>query len=540
MVQRFQVHGSRVGESGQTLIYLMSVLMVLTLMGLWLFDYNTAATSRIRAQNAADGSALAAAQWQARSLNAIGEINLIKAINTLLENVPPGPELEAQLTGAPPSQQYAVIQSGLDSLQARIGFVGPILAMEAAQQAAKNNGVPNNTVFTSAMQQHADLVATVYQDNFTAPSWGAGSWAESYAKMLHFLGDEGIAAAADNASYYGGSISASAQAQILLSKAFYRAIAIQNWCFLEDLLYVYQDYTYWGEITPLPQSVTGSEFFNLGVKFASSDSLIATATGLSDIQFQQLRAYFLQELGERNLPLHTDWPQFVPSINWAVYSPSSWTNWSKAHYYAASVVAEPRAVYDYSGCDAVTAVSIRNSMALALTNRGPNWTSWIVGGANQAAAAASVSRLEGFQGSSDLDVKANAAAKPFGKLPGINEPAYTFRVVLPVFTEVRLMPVAFASGYGNSDPNWLIHKLEHLPYNGPGDTVAYTHFGPDSLPDDCFYCAQLKKWEDPAFRQQGLDWLAATDPLTGALLHDCHPPPPPSPIGGGGGGGGGG
>lgn len=184
-------------------------------------------------------------------------------------------------------------------------------------------------------------------------------------------------------------------------------------------------------------------------------------------------------------------------------------------------MALPRAEYNYSGCDAVTAISVRNQVSLALTNRSSGWTGWLVGGGNQAAFANSVSRIEGLQNSSELDVKANAAAKAFGQLPGIADPAYTFRIVLPVYQEVRLIPVALASAYGNSDPQWLVHRLEHLPYNGPGDTVAYTRFGPSSLPDDCYYCQQLKTWENSAFRQQGIDWLTATDPVTGIKIHDC-------------------
>lgn len=514
------------------MIYYMTVVMVLVLLALWLFDYNTAAVSRVRAQNAADGSALAAAQWQAKSLNAVGEINLVKAINTLLENVPPGSQLQTQLNGLPPSQAYATIQSSLDSLQSRIGFTGPMLAMIGAQQAAKNNGVPPNSVYTSDVRNHAGLVSLVYQNNFSAPGWGGGvNWADTYAKMLNYLADEGVAAAADNASYYYGSLSASAQAQrYLLDKSFYQAIAIRNWCFLEDLLLGgYDDYSFWGDITPLAQQVTGSEYFGLGLELASSDSLIGTG-GLSDVQIQQLRNYFVTELSSRNLPLHTDWPQFVPAINWTVYSGVTWGTWDKAHTYAMSLVADARPVYDYSGCDAVTAVSLRNDVSLALTNRSGAWTSWLVGGGNQASFGSSVSRLEGLQGSSELDVKANAAAKPFGQLPNISDPAYTFRIVLPVYDEVRLVPVALASAYGNSDAEWLMHRLEHLPYNGPGDTVAYTRFGPTSLPDSCFYCAQLKTWEDAAFRQVGSDWLTATDPITGAKLHNCIQ------TGGGGGG----
>jgi hypothetical protein len=500
------------GECGQTLIYILSALAVLTMAGMWMYDFNTAAASRIRAQNAADGAALAAAQWQARSLNGIGEINLIKAINTLLDNVPPGSELQSQISGLAPSAAYLTIQGGLDSLQARMGFVGPMLAMIACQQAAKNNGVPNNELFTAAIRQHATVVSSAYKDNFTSPNWGSGDWAQSYAAMLNYLADEGIAASPDNASFYGGNLSMGPEARrYLVTKAFYQAISVKNWCYLEDLLMSgYDDYSYWGSITPLPQSTSGSEYFGLGLEFTSSDSLIG-AGGLSDTQFQKLRSYYVQELDRRNLPLHTDWPQFVPPIQWAIYSSSSWTNWTKAATYRTSIVGDARPIYDYSGCDAVTAVSIRNNLALSFTKKtsdgspgASEWnSSWLVGNSGQAASDASVSRLQNLSTSGELDVKANAAAKPFGRLPDIDEPAYTFKIVLPVYQDVRLIPIALASSYGSADAQWFLHKMEHLPYSGSGDAEAYTQFGPNSLPAACFYCQQLKRWEDGAFRQEG-------------------------------------
>jgi len=529
---RFTSHGAL---RGQTLIYLLTVMAMLMIMALWLFDMNTGITLRIRAQNAADGSALAAAQWQARSLNAIGEINLIKAINTLLDNVPPGTELQDDLSSSDPSNAFKIIQDALDSLQARIEFVGPMLAMVAAQQSAKNNGIPDNELYTDAVREHADVVELTYSEFYSAPQWGDEGWVALYARMLRYQADEGIAAACDNVHFYYGDLSASPQAWLYLlnSKAFYQAIASRNWCFLEDLLMLpYEDYSYWGPITPLPQSTTGSEYFGLGLEFISSDNLVG-AGGLSASQFEQLRPYFVQELEKRNLLLHTDWPQFVPKIQWAAHSDTSWSVWENADFYRASLVADPRPPYHYSGCDAVTAIRVRNDLALAsLAVTNGNWSSWLVGKEGQTAVETSVSHLQHLEESSELDVRSVAAAKPFGQLPDINEPAYTFRIVLPIYENVRLIPIALASESGNSDPEWLNHRLVHLPYDGPSDSIAYTLLGPNSLPDDCFYCQQLKTWENAAFRQEGIDWLTATDPETGQKLHDCT-----TPVGGGGGGG---
>jgi hypothetical protein len=510
---------------GQTLIFLLTMMAILMLMALWLYDMNTCILSRIRSQNAADSSALSAAQWQARSLNAVGEINLVKAIATLIDAPPPGQKLQDQLDGAADdSAVFTIVQTALDNLQVRIQFVGPMMAMVAAQQAAKNNGIPNNSLYTAAVRTHADVVQNNYKDAFTTPEWGDGDWTVAYAKMLNYVADEGVAVAADNVNYYGSALNAGPEAQRwLLDKGFYRAIAIKNWCYLKDIISAYDTYEYWGAISVSQQNTTGNEYFGLGLDFIDSDTLVGPG-GLSESQFQKLRTYFESEMTKRNAILHTDWPQFVPPIKWAIYDTDTWTNWTKAYTYEDSLLENPRTQYDYSGCDAVTAVSSTNVIVLALNDRSAGWNSWLVGDDNQKSFKGSVERLQGLEGSNDLDVHANAAAKPFGQLSGVSEPPYTFRMVLPVYDKVRLIPIALASSFGNSDPTWLEHKIDHL--------ALYSQSGPSALPDDCFYCQMLKTWEDASFRQEGIEWLNALDDK-GKKLHECLE------SGGGGGGRGG-
>jgi len=261
-------------ERGQTLIYFLTVMAMLMFLILWLFDFNMGVTSRIRAQNGADAAALAAAQWQARSLNAIGEINLVKAIDDLLEYVPPG-EAQTRVAEMRPDEAEGVVQRCLDSLQARINFVGPMMAMVAAQQAAKNNAVPVDDGYTDGVRMHAELVEVSYKDLYYSGGYGGEEWSAEYAAMLRYVADQGVAAGADNITLYGANLVASPQAQRwLFDKGFYEAIAIKDWCYLEDLLLDgYEDYTYWGEIIVLPQSIAGCEVFNLGVELKGSSSM---------------------------------------------------------------------------------------------------------------------------------------------------------------------------------------------------------------------------------------------------------------------------
>jgi hypothetical protein len=525
---RFTPRGS---VRGQTAIYLFSTIGMLLLLALWLFDSNTMIASSIRAQNAADASALAAAQWQARSLNAIGEINLIKAINNLLDNVPPG-SVQEQVVGMDFTNAYATVQAALDSLQSRLSYEGPILAMLAAQQAAKNNGMPVNTNYTGTVRRHADLIRQTYQDHFSSGAWNDAEWAEKYAKMLDYIADEGVAVQNGNAKFYYANLSASGPAlRYLLNKSFYWAIYGRDWCAVEDLLTgsnPYTDFSYWGPVITLPQATDGCEYYNLGVDLTPS----ATVAGsLTPQQITQMRAFFSAELDHRSLALTNAWPYFTPSIQWATYSPSVWhTNWVSS-VLRVSMVAGPRTGYDFGGCDAVTCLSYPTSRGLGLSNRGTTWTSWLVGSENQRHYSESVARLES---STNLSAQAYAAARPFPSFtasasggsgiwipPGSfgsggasSDMLINYQIILPVFDQVRLITRSLASwGEDDSDANWLTHKLEHTP--------PYTERGLDELKPDCVYCQALKIWEDPSFRQEGTDWLTETDPKTGELLHPC-------------------
>jgi hypothetical protein len=520
-------------QQGQTMIFIVSVLALLMLMCLWLFDFNTATTKRIRAQNGADSAAVSAAQWQAKSLNAIGEINLIKGINMLLDNVPPGAEVQSRLVPGDLVASYMAVQECLDELQVRLTFVGPIVAMVAAQQAGKNGGIETNEKFTSDMREQADYVELYYSSFFSASGWGTPDWAPKYARMLHYLADDGIAVAEDNAVFYwGGNITASAEARrYLLSKTFYNAIAIKDWCYLRDLLVgtnPYSGWNYWGSLTVNPRQIYGSEYFNLGVRLS----------GASTMGSAEVINYFDTELAKRGLSRLPDPPPvnplfpiaWPPPISWATYiqgtDAAEWDEWNEMQSLVSSgsMVADIRTQYHFKGADARTAVAIKTDPLLPLKDRDPGYSSWIVGEGAQQQFETSVKRFTNI----DVQIEATASAKPFGQLPGIDTPAYTFEVVLPVYNEVRLVPNRSVISTGSRDRAWLMHINRCLP--------QYCSAGPVGLPGDDFWDAMLVRWEDPDFRQEGIDWLNAVD-SRGRPVHDCTPAP--RRRGGGGGGGGG-
>ena len=109
------------------------------------------------------------------------------------------------------------------------------------------------------------------------------------------------------------------------------------------------------------------------------------------------------------------------------------------------------------------------------------------------------------------DATWTAAGKAFGHLQatdgagGARVRPDAYHMVLPAFHAVRLIPVDAASGsnQGAYDLDWRRHARDHLP--------AYLQYGGAGLEADCWYCRQLETWDDPAFRQTGIDWLNDTN-----------------------------
>jgi hypothetical protein len=159
---------------------------------------------------------------------------------------------------------------------------------------------------------------------------------------------------------------------------------------------------------------------------------------------------------------------------WYVYDTNVWSAWRAMAVtgpdpFPATGPLKPE--YDYAGADAAVRVE-------ALTDRltpGPGH-----------------SRITNA-------ITWTAAAKPFGYL-NEHDPPHRYGLVLPAFHDARLIPVDASSAPAGGAYNieWRRHIEEHLP-----DYMAH---GPHE--SACWYCRQLLVWEDPAFRQSGVDWLA--------------------------------
>lgn len=446
-------------RSGQAIIFLVMVIIILTFVVLWNFDLHKVLFVKSRSQNAGDAAALMAARWQAITLNLIGDLNIMHAL-----------ALSADDSDAVAS---------ISNVQARLCYVGPMVAMMAAQQAAKNNGIYVHPGFSALLSEHARAVREEYPEQSSEdgemlfPQPYQGCW-EEYADMLDLIANEGVAAGPDNASFYTDFVGG----HYLLMIDFYEAIAGRNWCWFyrlgaTGLLEDYEDFfpCWW---SPLPEPVNryymNSEIFGLGL----SKSVTALQDHIDQDTVNALAA-------ARGLGTAISNSAMAMASVWYTFG-NSWTAWDAMATDASATDPFPatgpvREQYDYAGADA----AIRVEATADLLSPGHR-------GAEQS-----------------RTITWTAAAKPFGYLNEDERPN-AYGIVLPAFHDVRLIPVDASSAPSGGSFNlaWRRHIEDHLP--------EYMTGGPDYItgdPDasDCWYCQQLLTWEDESFRQEGVDWL---------------------------------
>ncbi|MFZ2642392.1 MAG: pilus assembly protein TadG-related protein [Verrucomicrobiia bacterium] len=515
------------GRRGQTLIFMMMIMIILTFVAFSVYDTQHVVVQRVRSQNSSDSAALMGARWQLSSLNAIGEINLMKVTTEIVTSGPP------PFSGGVSVEQYQSLFSALDKLQARIYFVGPMLGVLHAQQAAKLNGMHAVASYANTFYDLAQYIETHAGDY---PDYVYNPWLQffdsnerqqllmDYAALCREIGDQGVAALPANAWGDDGDLdwsNATAYAQQFLGdRAFYGAIACQDWCYLKPLLWIYSDWTFWGPVTS-SMGVDPFRFLSLRVRPRSDASLW---NGLTSADQNNLNSIIQSMLTDpsRNLTPNENWPggdnwplhgfhwtnnlprfdlpsapAYVP-LRWAVYNRGWYNQWDTAlvgQLLAGTV--KPSCNYSSRNADSVWVSQASANVTMAVAN--PDRTSWTAAGRQTELSDAlnNLSALRNANSVSGRGILASAAARPFGQIDE-NTPPTQYPVVLPVFTDVRLIPLVFSSSGGDFDPAWLEHKFMHIP--------PYTHQGLSGLQAGCVYCQQLRVWENPGFRQIGIAW----------------------------------
>ncbi len=431
------------------MIFLLMALVVLFFVVMQSADIHRILSVKDRSQNAGDAATLEAARWQASSLNLMGELNIVHALALAVDD-------DATVDAA-------------TNTQARLCFTGPMTAFSGAQQAAKLNGLPVQKEFTEFVRERARVVRHEYGarigGRLALQEPYDGAWDE-YASMLEAVAEQGVAAGADNASFFndaGGS-------HTLYDPGFYDAVAGRTWCWFHHhephLLEDYTTFAWWPALPAIPQRWNGNaEIFSLrmGVSRRPLRSLV-TMEGLQASAEENGRVW----TGDAS----NRWRRVDQT--WYVYDAQDWGRWDALDD-PFPVEGHVRREYDYEGADAV----VRVQTAIERFTPG-------AGGA----------------GSTD-GIVWTAAGKPFGYLTteGDKDVPNLYGLVLPAFRDVRLMPVDAATGGGGGSFNlaWRRHITEHLP--------VYMKWGPGGVSAGCWYCRQLYTWEIPEFRQAGVKWL---------------------------------
>ena len=192
----------RAEESGQVLLTGIIMMLILLLGILLIFDVHNVIRAKYKVETAHQAAALAGAEWQKESLNLIGEINLIKACESMLEvdDSWPGYLPEAGLDADEQRQRELESRIGiLTEMQTRISFLGPLVGFAAAQQAAKQNGLNPGGVSldqynpqNKPLQDYVDLLDENrrYLDVETVNNF---KWREPYRNMVQSIVDQMVA-----------------------------------------------------------------------------------------------------------------------------------------------------------------------------------------------------------------------------------------------------------------------------------------------------------------------------------------------------------
>jgi hypothetical protein len=460
-------------RSGQTMLFALMVLVIATFVVLWMFDVHKTLFVKARSRNAGDAAALAAARWQGATLNLLGELNLLQAVS-----------LAQSLAMGDPT--FADAQAIAD-LQARVALTGPMIGLLASQQAAKQNGAFNEDDYTAALLTHASDVRDSYNERYVAPYVNDPSpptaW-DDYAGMLDTVAGFGIAALPDNPHLYTDYADYD---HLLLNPSFYDAVASRDWCWFFFHAYgTLQSYDSWRDWPALPIVVlpnpADAEYFRLGVRRVSRlAQLTAPEAGFDAPTGDELIAALEEQAGRS-----FDTNLLNVSATWYAIREEIWSDWESLLPEEFAFRGDIKAEYNYAGADAAVRLeSDADRLTPGLQKEVITWS---------------------------------AAAKPFGALEGPQRPD-TFGLVLPVFREVRLIPMdASSAPAAGSRPGWWQHIQNHIQ--------PYASGGPDELEAGCWYCQQLAVWEDDDIRQEGLDWLEENSA-------SCAQPGGPGSSGGG-------
>lgn len=466
-------------KRGQIFVVLAFLLVGLCLLLALNLDIFAATRGKVRAQNAADAAALAAARWQGKTLNLIGELNLA--------------HLEAV------AESNIVAAAGISALQERLAFAGPMMGLISANRAARENNAPADPEMAEVMRTVRSMASVINP----TPEWSTKG--NDYQRMIDAVLAEGIYTGCDNASII--SI-APGSPDLRLQKDFYRAITGANFPWIcRYLHYCQAEWSHaktigwlssFGEWTgggvELGAGRDNPEFFGVSIQSCRGYLFLIGPERIQSLLDEAIGTHGLSSMSPIDLLRNSA----ADTNKWFVYNTSGthgWRAWnelkleSTVHF---PLLRPVRDEYDVFG--AVSACRIQGGYASLSEGAGTNYYTI-------SAAARPFGALSGGRRVTDLFVE-NAFNEPYPD----NQP-----LVLPSFSFVRLVPLGGANegNLNNADPIWLAHA--NYLIGSPIQGLVHD-------PDACSYCRILRLWT-PEFCKQGANYL-------GEHEHNevCEPP----------------
>ena len=502
---------------GQVLIFAVVIMIILLVATLFLFDLHTIIRSKIKLETAEQSAALAAAKWQARSLNLIGDINLIKAADSLLDDYGiPLDEFEDQTAEKREIEQIKQANRILTEMQSRISFCGPLIAFGAAQQAAKNNGVNIYDPKTPSGYKiiYSDLYAYLKKLNPTsnypryedAPVFCHGyKWRTPYMNMLTLILKQGLAVRPN--ARLDGLTNVNPRRQIM--EEFYNAIVYSRWCnrFLNEVI-KFPD-SYWNGkwyqvefgITNFPKE---SEIYTLGVDYKPIGDKYKTT--VEDAVNDILKEYEIRDeisfcIYDTHWNRYTvdkidngyyDGPDFDLSDYWAGGKYLRYDLKSNMFYGGAIAYAE---CYQY--------IPLINKYRSKVENTDKVQTAFQENENGEVIIKAETKKVQKVGSDAVIDkVSYGAVAKPIADpviIDDKEEPPTKAIIVLPLFNNVAIIPSTMQS----IRPLQVeFSKLEKFVIWF--STVDDLHNPGSEPPEDTqWYLKALQKLDDPTFRKTG-------------------------------------
>ena len=507
-----RISAKKYKEQGQVLIFAIVILIILLIAILFLFDLHSIIRSKIKLETAEQSAALAAANWQKRSLNLIGEINYAKAADTLLDDIP--------TIGNSETEQVGSASRTLTEMQSRISFCGPLIAFGAAQQAAKNNGI---NIYVSDAQSgyksvYTDMVNYLIKLDPSSAFYNYGDiedspdgyrWRAPYVSMLQHITDQGLVVR-PNGRFPGLE---SIDPPWLDDETLYSAILNKMWCNPSlNSIVKYPD-SYWNgkwynidfQHTSFPNE---SEIYTLGINFSGDQSTLdAALENIDSIRNDNLEP-----------------------VNWCVYD-SKWSQynadgvtdnlnysgpnndgldtnyWSRGMFLRENL--KPSMYYGGAIAYAECYQNIKLMNKYKSKMERPLGEDHAYAESDQRSKAAealqndiieksSVRTLKVGNDSAAGDGNAGAVAKALGALPDGSPPSDAI-IVLPLFNQVSLIPSSMQGcrplrvGFSALE-KFLIWLSEVDDLHNPGSSP------PDGTEH---YLTALQTLDDPTFRKSG-------------------------------------